>query len=140
MKDNFDKAFLWTVGAEGKPTDDPDDPGGFTVWGLAKRWHPEIGPDTTIEYAKEVYRREYWDALGCDDLPAPLDRVVFDCAVNPGPGVARDLLKKTRNWQDFQILRLKYYSELVRKHPEKIRYFRGWANRVLNLWEAVKKG
>ena len=140
MKENFEKAFLWTVGAEGKPTDDPDDPGGFTIWGLAKRYHPEIDANTTIDYAKQVYRNEYWDAVGCDDLPAGIDMAAFDCAVNPGTGVALGLLKKTQSWQDFMVWRLKYYSELVRKNPEKIKYFRGWVNRVLNLWDAIKKG
>ena len=140
MKENFDKAFLWTIGAEGKPTDDPNDPGGFTIWGLARRYHPEINKDTTIEYAKQVYRKEYWDVIDGDDLPAPLDIAAFDCAVNPGPAIADQLLKRTQDWQNFMILRLKYYSELVRNNPEKLRYFRGWANRVLNLWDMIKKG
>jgi lysozyme family protein len=140
MKENFDRAFLLVIGAEGKPTDDPDDPGGFTIWGLAKRYHPEIDANTTIEYARQVYRKKYWDVIGGDALPSPLDIAAFDCAVNPGTGVAIGLLKKTSDWQDFMILRLKYYSELVRKNPEKIKYFRGWANRVLNLWDQIKKG
>lgn len=141
MKENFDKAFLWTIGVEGKPTNDPHDPGGFTIWGLAKRYHPEINENTTIEYAKQVYRKEYWDVVDGDNLPVGLDIAAFDCAVNPGTGVALKLLKETyiQSWQDFMILRLKYYSELVRKNPEKVRYFRGWANRVLNLWDMIKK-
>jgi hypothetical protein len=139
VKENFDKAFLWTIGAEGKPTDDPHDPGGFTIWGLAKRYHAAISKDTTIEYAKEVYRKEYWDAINGDSMPYPLDIAAFDCAVNPGLGVALRLLNQTNDWQDLMILRLKYYSELVRKNPDKLRYFRGWANRVLNLWDMIKK-
>jgi lysozyme family protein len=140
MKENFDAAFRFTIGAEGKPTDDPHDPGGFTIWGLARRFHPEITPETTIEYAQEVYRREYWNAIHADDLPDGLDIAAFDTAVNLGPSVAGRLLRRADDWRDYLIARLKQYSELVRMHPEKIRYFRGWANRVFALWDAIKKG
>jgi len=140
MRENFDRAFAFTIGAEGNPTNDPHDPGGFTIWGLAKRWHPEITPETTIEYAQDVYRREYWDAIHADDLLDGLDIAAFDTAVNLGPFVASRLLCSTDDWRDYLIARLKQYSELVRMHPEKIRYFRGWANRVFSLWAEIKRG
>lgn len=138
MRENFDRAFLLVIGAEGKPTNDPDDPGGFTIWGLAKHYHPEIDTNTPIDYAKQVYRKEYWDAIGADDLPSPLDIAAFDFAVTSAPGDAIALLKVTRHWEEFMIRRIKHYSEVVRKKPKMAKYFRGWVNRVINLWLEIQ--
>ena len=78
MRESFDKAFELTIGLEGKPSNDPRDPGGFTIWGLAKKYHPEIDANTTLEYAKEVYLKQYWIPAGCDAAPYPMDICLFD--------------------------------------------------------------
>jgi lysozyme family protein len=40
-----------------------------------------------------LYRQGYWDACKCDELPAGLDYLVFDLAVNGGPGRAAKMLQ-----------------------------------------------
>src|SRR3989304_3086908 len=37
-----------------------------------------------IEEAEAIYRKHYWNALRCDDLPAGVDYAVFDYGVNSG--------------------------------------------------------
>ena len=43
---------------------------------------------------QEIYRRLYWDRAACDQLPVGVDLVVFDMAVNSGPGRAVKLLQE----------------------------------------------
>jgi lysozyme family protein len=147
MKESFDKAFDQLCIFEGYSSNLKGDPGGRTLWGIAEKYHPHevalmlnMTPDDAKAYAKAFYEREYWDALGCDDLPAPLDAICFDTAVNPGPSVARKILNETRDWKDFLFKRLFYYSTDVQTHPEKEKFFRGWVNRCLTLWGKNKGG
>lgn len=49
--------------------------------GLPKRSVKNI----TKPELEEIYKRQYWDACRCDDLPDGVDYVVFDGAVNSGP-------------------------------------------------------
>jgi lysozyme family protein len=36
------------------------------------------------EFAKQVYRKKYWDAVHADELPAAARYAIFDAAVNSG--------------------------------------------------------
>jgi lysozyme family protein len=40
-----------------------------------------------------MYRRKYWDKVRGDELPAGVDLLVFDAAVNSGPGRAAKWLQ-----------------------------------------------
>jgi lysozyme family protein len=42
----------------------------------------------------DVYRRQYWDAIGGDQLPDGVDYAVFDFSVNSGPGRAARYLQQ----------------------------------------------
>ena len=42
---------------------------------------------------RDIYRERYWDACRCDSLPAPLDWLVFDAAVNQGVQAAGKMLQ-----------------------------------------------
>lgn len=140
MRESFDKAFELTIGLEGKPSDDPRDPGGYTIWGLAKRYHPEIGPDTTIEYAKRVYLEQYWIPAGCDKYPYPMDVCLFDSQVNPqndskwpGAGNTEILAFKPENWQEYLLIRMLRYMR--NSKPE---YVKGHIFRVLKLFQQIR--
>lgn len=89
MKEGFDPAMEAIFAWEGGYVDNPGDPGGATKYGISKRAHPEVNiSKLTKKQAREIYRRDYWAPCGCDELPAGLDLLVFDCAVNQGPGFA----------------------------------------------------
>lgn len=88
---------------EGGYVDHPKDPGGATNYGItlatlrAFRGRPITKDDVrdlTPDEAKEIFKRQYWDSVKGDDLPAGLDYAIFDFAANSGPDRAvRDLQK-----------------------------------------------
>jgi hypothetical protein len=139
MRENFDIAFKLTIGLEGKPSSDPHDPGGFTIWGLAKKFHPWISPNTTIEQAKETYLTDYWIPAGCDNQPFPMDITLFDSQVNPqndpklpGGGNQEILNLKPANWQEYMIFRMQRYQRVSQDV-----YVKGHIFRVLNLCKQI---
>jgi|SRR3989338_11082090 len=92
---NFDTAFSHVIGVEGGYSNDSSDPGGETKYGISKRAYPDENiPGMTLERAKMLYKRDYWDAAKCDLIPFPLDHLVFDAAVNQGVSPAIKMLQK----------------------------------------------
>lgn len=94
---DFRTAVEHVLKFEGGLIDHPDDPGGITKYGISSRAYPDMSTDDirrlTKQEAKNLYRRDYWDALGCDWLPAGLRLMVFDCAVNQGVSYAKKALQ-----------------------------------------------
>ena len=85
---DFDTAFARLIGHEGNYVNDPRDPGGETKFGISKRSYPnEDIANLTLERAKEIYRRDFWDVLG-DDVHPAIKFQAFDFAVNSGIGTA----------------------------------------------------
>ena len=91
----FDTAFDLLVSHEGGFSNRPfsDDPGGRTMYGVTERVAREHGytgkmQDLTLDFAKSVYRKSYWDACQCDAMPDEIRYPLFDAAVNSGPGQA----------------------------------------------------
>lgn len=74
------------------------DPGGTTKWGIAQRYHPDIDVTELTEIqARDIARKEYWDTCRCDDLPFPMDILVWDAAFNMGVARAGKFLQKSYN-------------------------------------------
>ena len=102
--DRFLEAAQIILGHEGGLVDDPLDRGGRTNLGItqgtlntARRTIPglpERVDDLTRAQALEIYRRLYWNAAKCDDLPEPVDFLMFDAAINCGVGGAALQLQK----------------------------------------------
>jgi lysozyme family protein len=93
---NFDTAFQNLIGHEGGYVNHPEDPGGETKYGISKRSYPnEDIKNLTLDRAKEIYRRDFWAASGCDALPECAKFQVFDTAVNSGIDRAIKLVQKT---------------------------------------------
>ena len=86
MRENFANCLEEILKHEGGYVDDPHDIGGATNLGISKRSYPkEDIRNMTRARAAQIYRRDFWDKLRCDELPAGLDLVAFDAAVNSGP-------------------------------------------------------
>jgi lysozyme family protein len=97
MSEVFEIAFRMALSLEASPSNDPQDPGGFTKFGIAQSKHPDIDvSNLSLEQAKQIYREQYWDRMHCGVLPPGLAIAVFDCAVNQG-SIAAQLLQKALN-------------------------------------------
>ncbi|WP_082501168.1 glycoside hydrolase family 108 protein [Methylobacterium sp. Leaf88] len=101
--DNFSRAFPLTLKHEGGWVDHPADPGGATNLGVTigtlSSWlgRPASKAEVkalTRESVAPIYRKNYWDAIRGDELPAGLDYAVFDFAVNSGPKRAAMALQR----------------------------------------------
>lgn len=103
MKDNWDKALAAVLHDEGGFVNHPADPGGMTNLGCTKStWEKWVGHPVTEQDMRALtpanvaplYKDKYWDKVKGDDLPAGVDYVVFDTAINSGPGRAAKLLQE----------------------------------------------
>jgi len=88
---NFEEAFEITIKNEtgGDPdggyTNDRDDAGGETKWGICKKYHPSLDiKNLTKEDAEEIYRNEYWGKIKGDKINSQkIANKFFDTAVSP---------------------------------------------------------
>ncbi len=151
----FDKAFAQTVGNEGGYSSDPRDPGGETKFGISKRAYPNIDIKTlTLDEAKFLYKRDYWERLYCDRLHPSVADDLFDIAVNHGVHAAALVLQKIVGAVEDGVIGQATIAAANAKDPDKIvmglislrimRYTmdrnwgafgKGWANRAARmLW------
>lgn len=95
MKANFQKALKAVLVHEGGWSNHKDDPGGATMQGVTQRVYDAFRAKSgaakrsvkLMDKAERdtIYKEQYWDAVKGDQLPAGVDYVVFDGAVNSGP-------------------------------------------------------
>jgi lysozyme family protein len=85
---NFEIAFNKTMENEGGFSNDPDDHGGITKFGISKKSFPDEDiANLTLERAKQIYKYAYWDKMHCDEIISqPLADKIFDLGVNLGCG------------------------------------------------------
>jgi lysozyme family protein len=102
MKENFEAALKAILHHEGGFVNHPKDPGGMTNLGVTKKvWEEWVGHQVdertmrnlTPELVGPMYKAKYWDKIKGDDLPTGVDYIVFDAAVNSGPGRAAKWLQ-----------------------------------------------
>ena len=86
--DTFDAALALVVGEEGNYSNDPRDTGGETKFGISKRAYPQLDiAALSLDKAKAIYRRDYWERNRCGEMPWRWALAVFDACVNQGGGV-----------------------------------------------------
>ena len=137
----FDEAVAFTLSHEGGYNNTAGDAGGETNFGISKRAYPSVDIRAlTKDGATSIYRRDYWNALGCDSLESALGCVVFDTAVNMGPGRARQFLAITTDWREYQKLRVQFYLKIIEKHPDQVKFKKGWMRRVEDLSVLLERG
>ena len=94
----FDDIIEVVLHHEGGYVNDPDDPGGETNFGVAKRSHPDVDiANLTKDGAKEIYKEHYWDKNKVESLSEELRHIYFDMCVNQGRGRAVKILQRAAN-------------------------------------------
>lgn len=187
MKENFDKALKFTLPIEGGFSNRKNDRGGPTNQGITLgtliRYHAhfdygdfdqdgdvdidDIRLLDTPEEAAPVYKKYFWDKVRGDDLPAGVDYLIFDSAVNHGPKNAGIFLQRALNrWglnlkvdgsigpvtikavtghggSEFvrDILRERdiFYRKIVARDLSQSENFRGWMNRLAQVAVNVRE-
>jgi lysozyme family protein len=104
MRENFAEALQHVLKHEGGFVNHPADPGGMTNLGCTKAvWEEHCGHPVDEKVMRALtptdvaplYKRKYWDKIKGDDLPSGVDYIVFDAAINSGPGRAAKWLQAT---------------------------------------------
>lgn len=106
----FEVALAHVLALEGSYSNDPQDPGGPTNYGITledytRFKHVDAGSSNRSQLIEElkhippavvrsIYLERYWHPSRSDKLPAPLALFHFDTAVNQGLGAASRLLQK----------------------------------------------
>ena len=88
----FDTWVTKLIGVEGGYSNNPDDVGGATKFGITEKTAREEGysgqmQDLTFDIAKAIYKRRYWDHLRLDDVAISSKAIAFemgDTYVNTG--------------------------------------------------------
>jgi len=140
----LDAVFKW----EGGFANHPKDPGGPTNMGITQATlSHERGRRATVgdvrnltrAEAAEIYRKKYWNLIQGDALPAGVDLLALDIAVNSGPGRALNWLKQTAN--QAPLKRIDAIDRLRRGFWARLRIYkvfgRGWTNRENDIYRAA---
>jgi len=104
------------VEIEGFYSNDKNDPGGETVFGLTRKADPDwqgwaivdqykaksgfpknLPYDVLRAMAKEYYKAKYWDYAMLDQFPESVAYEMFDIGVNMGKGIAVRFLQRALN-------------------------------------------
>jgi lysozyme family protein len=145
----FEQAFARIIGNEGGFTSNQLDPGNWTggkpgegecrgtKYGISAHAYPSLDiAGLTLADAYAIYRRDYWNKLDADGLPPALALLVFDAAVNNGPGRARQWLVLAQKQSggaaicaEFQAQRMAFMASL----PTWKTFGLGWSRRLCRL-------
>jgi len=110
MQSNWKQSFDYMLESEGGFNDDPRDKGnwlpdgrkGCTNLGVTQTtWEFWVGRQSnekemrnlTPALVEPMYRRKFWEACSCNNLPPGVDYLVFDFAVNAGVGCSAKTLQ-----------------------------------------------
>lgn len=159
---NFERAFTKLLGHEGGYSNHPQDRGGETMWGVTVAVARASGYTGAMRsmpqsVAMAIYRKDYWDAMQADKLPAAVRYAAFDAAVHSHPkqsikwlqaalGVAQDGVLGPKTLAAAQDAdgaalasamlgaRLRFMTDL----PTWASFGKGWARRIASLLEELK--
>jgi len=94
---SYEKAFKEVIGHEGGFTDNPKDRGNWTSgqigvgelkgtkYGISAMAYPHLDiRNLTLDQARALYKKDYWDRVRGDELTPAIALNVFDGAVNSG--------------------------------------------------------
>ena len=167
---SFDEALVFALRWEGGYVNHQADRGGATNRGVTQRvydeWRTRKGYDTRgvrlidSSEVRQIYHEQYWKPTRCAALDAPMDLILFDSAIQHGPGRAIRWLQElvgvpvdghfgprtmaacddyeanhgtTSLAIAFLARRDQFYSDIITRDPSQKIFEKGWANRMKDL-------
>lgn len=107
-------------------TDDKDDTGGLTRWGVSQVNNPDVDVRNLSEFdAEQIFNERYYQASKADELPEYMQLVHTNCAVNCGVGTSAKILQKTIGVKADGKIGPQTLGA-VRHYFKTPRYFTGW--------------
>ena len=176
-------AAPWVLRVEGGASNDPDDRGGATNHGVTLATlqglpdadgdgfrDGDIDKDGDVDAddvnaqsqdsALEIYRRDFWLANHCEELPLPIALCMFDGAVNHGQGNGRRLVQRALGVEpdgaigpvtlgaanncdvnfflsQYLSYRAEFYCDITKSDPSQNKFLRGWLRRLFLLQQTI---
>lgn len=158
---SFDTSVKRVLKNEWGYSNDPQDEGKETKWGISRRAYPKLDiKHIHIKQAIQIYYTDYWLRFNCSLLPNPIDEDFFDAVVNTGGEGAIVTLQKALNTllqrkileygemgpetesairkvdifrlkDKFILERIRYYLRITDRDETQRKFLRGWLHRVL---------
>jgi lysozyme family protein len=149
---DFERALAITLRSEGGYSNNPSDPGGATQFGVTQAtfWHylsdkgqpmRDVRTITGAEL-RDIYKSRYWDPV-TQGRTWPLNAVLFDVAVNSGPGTALWMLEQAKTQVPVSApdrmkalalavcdVRQQFFRDIVKRRPTSLIFLNGWLRRV----------
>lgn len=114
----FEQCLAFTLKWEGGLSDHVSDAGGLTKYGISQRSYPRLDIiNLTLEKAKLIYLRDYFEPINGNNLPDPVALVMFDMAVHSGARTAAITLQRVLNVAKDGIIGPKTIQAVQRKNP-----------------------
>jgi hypothetical protein len=111
-------------------------------FGINQGANPDIDVKSlTPDRARDIYKQRYWGPSGAESLPAPLQAVHFDTAVNMGVGAAKQLLDQSGgDPRKYLQLREARYRSIAQSNPSRAPALPTWLRRNQQLGEFIGGG
>lgn len=160
---------------EGCYSNHPADKGKATNFGITQRVYDEFNAsrakslkdvrEITSDEVGDIYYTSYWLPASCDNLPKPLDILVFDFAVNSGVrratrtlqmclgvsvdgSIGKQTLAAVTKLQEsgklpelcekYMTVRSEFFKSIVARDPSQQVFLKGWLNRIAGLEKEVR--
>lgn len=166
MNSDFEQAINYVLGDEGGFSNIPQDRGGMTHFGITEALLEKFSPGAsisllTLQTAKEIYKKYFWDPLDLGDLPQLIATAILDIAVNEGQspaikfsqsalglvspdGIMGPKTKLALQTCDQRVWLLRYidcvqdrYADIVTSAPSQVTFIKGWLRRSRRLLELL---
>lgn len=160
----FDISFDRTIGHEGGYQTDPKDRGNWTTgvigkgelkgtkYGISAMTYPNVDiKNLTVDRAKAIYKKDFWDKPGIERFPTVIQFQLFDATINHGWATTVKMLQRAIGVTDdgivgpktiaaanqtfaedlllkFTAERIEYYTKLSTFQT----YAKGWMMRCAN--------
>ena len=150
---DLNKYFSKSMEFEGGFTNDANDPGGATKYGICRKYYPELTYDDVYNLSKKqafyYYKRDYWDRYSCAKVSKHVQFLFFDTVLHQGGDFATRMmqritgatidgilgdetatLSKVVNLDEFAQERKNRCLERIKENSDLNEFLGGWYNRI----------